>query len=822
MVSMGSFLEGLRQDLAYGTRSLRRSRGPTALAVLTLAVGISVATAMFSVLDGVLLRELPVRQQHQLVVMWLAANAGGVEHVPIEYQDLVAFRSASHTMQSAAGVNFQGASDLVMRDADTPIPLAAAWVTGNFFSVLGVEPPLGRLLQPADDVPGAAPAMVISYAFWQRQFGGARTVLGHILASGARSYTIVGVLPRGFEYPQRTDAWFAVLPWFPGTTDPRLAASAAIQFDLVGRLGRGFTPEQAQAEFAAYLRSTDSSRPVDARGRRPIATSLLTVIAGSMRPIMWTASGAVVLLLLIACINVANLLLIRGSARGPELAVRAALGATQRRLSRQLLMEGGVLASAAGAIGVGLAALIVRILVTLAPAELPRREVIGLDGPVLIFALVTTLATLVLAGLMPALVTARRDLHTWLRSGRGNPSNSRVLGYLRQALVVGQIALAFLVAIGAGLLTRSLIALERVDMAFNANGLVIMETGLATAGDLDHAHQLALTEDMVTRVAAIPGVLGATTMPKPPFSAQGGWLAWFTGDGQRAAAAANNPLVNLEVVGPQYFETLEIPIRRGRAFDGNDRQHTLPVAIVSDAIARRSWPGEDPIGKRVKLGAPSDSVPWLTIVGVVGETRYHELTRPEPSLYLPARQFDGIVPMTLAVRTRGDPARLMPEIRDALMQVNAALAPVRGGTMRQLLAAPLARPRFSTVLLSAFATITVLLTLVGIYGALATAVTQRQREIGIRLALGAAISQVYGLVLGDGLRLAAIGCGLGVLGALAGTRVIASLLYGVAPTDLVTFAVVTGCVLVSSALACYLPARRAARVDPLLAIRTEM
>ncbi len=380
-------LEELGRDVNYGVRALRRSAAFTLLAVLTLAVGIGASTAVVSVVRGVLLRPLPVRNQGDLVAVWLEPTVGGAAHLPIAYQDLTAFRARSRAFESVGGVNFQGAVDLVMLNRANPVTLAAAWVTGDFFSVLGVEPARGRTLRPSDDVLGAAPVMVISYGFWQRQFGGDLSALGQALDWNGKSYTIVGILPRDFEYPKRAEAWFAVIPWFPATANPTLTESPPIQFDLVGRLGHGASIKGATDDYLAFIRSTDQERPLALRGQRPIVTLLPELITGGMGAILWTGSAAVGLLLLISCVNVANLLLIRGSARAQELAIRATLGAARGRLARQLLIESSIMGILAGVIGVAVAFGAVRVLVALAPPELPRRDVINVDGPVLVIAL---------------------------------------------------------------------------------------------------------------------------------------------------------------------------------------------------------------------------------------------------------------------------------------------------------------------------------------------------------------------------------------------------------------------------------------------------
>ncbi|HEV2129852.1 MAG TPA: FtsX-like permease family protein, partial [Longimicrobiaceae bacterium] len=407
------------------------------------------------------------------------------------------------------------------------------------------------------------------------------------------------------------------------------------------------------------------------------------------------------------------------------------------------------------------------------------------------------------------------------RGGRRTGSSSRGAQALRHGLVIGQISLAIIVVVSAGLLVRSLLVLQSVNLGFNEERLLVVATTFPSDLLPERPAQVALQEEMRERVAAIPGVISVASLPRPPFSEQGGWTAMYTGEGQTPEAQATNPWVNFEVVGAEYFRTLEIPLYSGRAFGEQDREDAPRVAIVSEAVARHTWPGEDPIGRRVKLGPLDGPAEWHTVVGVVGETRYRELTEPQPSLYLPIRQFGGPVPMSLAVRTNADPAGVVPQIRRALQELHPELMLVSGGSMRRLMAAPLARPRFSTLLLGSFAAITLLLAAVGIYGVMAATARQRTREIGIRLAIGATARDVRRLVLRQGMWLALWGCLLGTAGALFGARALRSMLFEVSPTDPVTFAAVVGLILGAAALACYIPARRASRVDPVNALRAE-
>jgi putative ABC transport system permease protein len=813
-------LEDLHRETRVAARSLARAPGFSALAVLTIAIGVGASTAMFSVLDAVLLQELPVRSQEEVVVLW-TETAGG-SRMPVGHADLAAFREQTRTLEGVAGVAYQGSFEQVLLDAGEPIVAGSTWVTGDFFEVLGVSPVLGRALSPADDVPGAERVMVISHDLWQRHFGGEQSALGRLLHWNGEPHRVVGVLPRGFQFPQGAEVWMPVIPAYPGTLRPDAAPAEVMVFDLVARLKPGLGTTGTVADFQSFLRSADADRPAAMRGQLPVVVSLVDLVTGSARATLWSAAAAVALLLLIACVNVANLLLIRGSFRTQELAIRNALGAGKRRLMRQMLIETGMLAVVGGLVGLLLAFAAIRVLVLLAPPELPRREMIGIDLPVLLFALGVTALAALLAGLLPAVISTAGDLSEWLRSGKRAGSAHGGARALRHGLVITQVALAMIVVVSAGLLVRSLVNLQSLDMGFNQDRLVIVhQTSLPGGLFESRGEYVALQERMLERVAAIPGVSGVAAVPVRPFAGDGAWTAMYSGEGQGPDDQASNPLVNFEVVGPEYFATLEIPLRLGRAFGTQDREDALPVAVVSEAVARHTWPGEDPIGKRVKLGPPDSPALWHTVVGVVGETRYRELTKPHPTLYIPVRQFGGPVPMSLAIRTRTETGAILPQVRSSLREVHPQLMPVAAGSMTQLVAAPLARPRFSAFLLVSFGTITLLLAAVGIYGVMATMVRQRTNEIGIRMALGARVGEVRKLVLGQGMKLALWGYLIGTAGALVATRAIQSMLFGITPTDPLTFTGVTLVMLGAAGLACYVPARRASRVDPVSALRAE-
>jgi predicted permease len=813
-------VEDVWLDLRFAIRTLRRDPVFTAVAIGTLAVGIGAATATFSVFHSIALRALPVRGSDDIVVAW-KTPAASRDHLPFTFTELGALRNGTHTFASIAGVAFQGAVAVVMLDAAQAVPLRATWVTGDLFQLLGVEAERGRTLHAADDVPGAENVMVISDAFWRQQFGGSSSAIGRALSWNGKRFTIVGVMPRGFDYPRGAQVWLPVLPSFPATLEAGAAPSTIMVFDLVGRLRAGASVQAATADIARVIRAGDAQRAAFGRDMMPVVNTLRDRIVGDVRPILDVAAAAAALLLLIACINVANLQLLRGSVRTQELAIRAALGAGRSRLIRQLMTESTLLAVTGGEVGVVIAFGAVRLVRALAPAGIPQREMIGIDARVLLIAIVATLVTALLTGLLPAALSSRRDISRWLRAGAGDAAASRKISVLRRGLVIGQVALAVLVVTSAGLLVRSLRSLERADMGFNGERLIVLETISPSRVSADHGRAVALQEAMVESVAAMPGVLAATAMTKPPFSAEGGWIATFSGESQSAERQATNPPVNFEVVGPGYFATLGLKVTRGREFGSDDAANDRRTAIVSAELARHAWPDADPIGQRIRLGGPGDGEDWHTVVGVVGETRYHDLTNSQQTLYLPTRQFAGPVPMTLGVRTRVDDDQIVAQLRALLLSIDPELQVVNGGTMQQLLKAPLAQPRFGASLLGLFAMMTLLLALVGVYGAMSASVTQRSRDLSIRLALGAMPRELLWLVLREGLLIAGVGSAIGIVLALTATGLLRNILFGVRPTDALTFGSVALLVLAATVVACWIPARRASRLEPMQVLRGE-
>jgi putative ABC transport system permease protein len=821
-------LEPLWQDVRYAVRSLRRAPGLAFAVIPTLAIAIGAATAMFSVLHGVLLRELPVHAQEEVLVAWTASPSRGTDHLPLswhELQDLSQRIDARVPAQAAlgavAGAAYQGALDQVVLVAGSPVRARATWVTGGFFDVVRPAPVLGRTLAEPDDLPGADPVLVVSSGFAERHFGTASAALGERIEWEGRLHTVVGVLPAGFDYPRHAEIWLPVLPAFPATQEQAAPGAQAIVFNAVIRMAPGASTAEVERAISSYLRATDSERAPALRDLQPVVTPLAALITGEVRRTLWLAAIAVALLLLVACVNSANVLLIRGSARMRELAVRSTLGAGPARLMRQLMTESGVLALLAGALGVLLAWGATATLASLAPAELPRAELVGIDGATLLAAFAVTAIAALLAGTLPAILIAGRDPGTRLRAGRGTGAAEGAGQPLRHGLVIAQVALAVIVVAGAALLVRSLYELQRAEPGFQREQLWIADISLPAHVRGDRAERVLIQEALVQRLAALPEVVSAAALPRPPFAGDAGWSAMFTADGQDGDTQGTNPWVNLEVVGAGYFETLQVPMRAGRGFTAADDENALPVAIISENVARHAWPGEAAVGRRIKLGPPAGPGQWHTVVGVAAETRYRELEEAYPTLYLPARQFGGPVPMNIALRTHGEAATLLPALRAALRDVHGDLLLVEAASMRQLMAAPLAGPRFSASLLTTFATVTLLLAVVGIFSTLTATVQLRTREIGVRMAVGARAEQVRALFLRQGLVLAGAGTLIGLGVVLAGRRALEGVLFGIPSHHAPTLAMAAAAIIAAAAAASYIPARRASRTDVAATMRAD-
>jgi predicted permease len=807
---MGSSLHLLR----LGARSLRRTPGFALTAVLTLALGIGLATAVFAVANALLIRRLPIPDQDRVVVISGALPARQIENFPLGLEPARTFASRTRALARVGFVAYEGATpEPVLADGDLS-RMQRALVSGDFFGVLGATPVLGRALGPEDDVRGAPPVLVLSHRAWQQRFGGAADVIGRrvTMHESGVAHTVVGVMPQGLDYPRGTDAWAAVIPGTPAVNEPFVALT------VVGRLAPGATEAAARDEMTAFYQRDGAPPPL--REMRGVVQPLPELVLGDTRLAVLVFAAAAALLLVITCINVGNLLLVRGLGRGREVAVRTALGASRGRVVVQLLAEHALLAAAGGVLGVAVAAGAVRAFVRLAPAGLPRLDEVRLDPAALAGAVAITTAATLLFALAPAVLASRVSAPEVLRSGtrQGAGRRSRRLA---ETLVVGQVALALVVLSASALLARSFTRLERAELSFDATRLLVAELALPYDQYDTPAKQRALVERLVPEVEALPGVRAVTPVVAVPFSGRHGWDGRPTAEGQTAEQAAANPMLNMEVVAPSYFPTFGLPVLRGRSFGEDDRDGAPSVVMLSESAARHYWPNEDPLGRRLTLGPPGAG-PTLTVVGVVPDTRYRDLREARPSIYFPIRQlFFPFVPTTFAVRTSGPPAALAGALRGAVERAAPGVAVVAATPFDLFLEAPLAQPRLNALLLAVFAGAALALAAVGLFGVMATMVRQRTRELGVRMALGATAAAVGGLVLRRGMALAAAGTALGVLGALAVNRFLSGLLFDVSPTDAATLGAVAVVLLGVSALASVIPARAGTRIEPAAALRSD-
>ena len=794
------------QEVRVAVRTLVRDPGFAGASIVTLGCGIGLAVAMFTVFEAVLRRPLPMREQERVVVLW-GESPGSVRRLPLTYEHFKRFREEARTLEEVAGALNAGAAPHAVRDVHRTSTLNVGAVTGNFFRVLGSSPVVGRMLQPDDDVTGAAPVMVISHGLWRRYFGGDRGVIGRRLTLVQRevTYTVVGVAPPGLEFPTGADLWVPLVPF------------STLEVVPLGRLAPTATPALAAAELRASFRR-DASGP-----RREVtaaAEPLPELIVGDVRPAVLVLSAAAALLLLVACLNVTNLLLVRASGRSHEIAVRRALGAERHRIMRQLLTESVVLGLGGGLLGAGLAVALVQGLLAIAPPELPRLEEIHLMGVPLVIAAGVTVAAVLVFGLVPAIWTSD-NVAGQLRTGDRSSTESKSRRRAQHALVVLQVGIAIVVLGTAGLLARSLRNLERLDVGFSGDRVAILHLGWPHEKFNSPDKVSALHDVLIAHIGALPDVESVASVNVAPFTgATGGWDGWFVVEGRSAANPATTPVFSMGVVGAEYFRTFGIQLLRGRGFTDADRAGSPRVVVVSDAVGRVLWPGEDPLGKRIGLGRPTRAEDWWTVVGVAPETHYRTLREPAPTVYLPYRQFAHEV-TTLAVRTAREPAAAVASIRDTIRRTDPDVTVVQADTMEGLVANQLAQPRLSALLLGVFGAGALLLAAVGLYAVLSYVVRRRTRELAIRHALGALPSRLRSLVITQALGLAGLGILIGLAASVAGGGLLQSLLFGVSPADPLTLTAAAAVLLGVTVAASWLPAQRAMRADPVTVLREE-
>ncbi|GLC26779.1 ABC transporter permease [Roseisolibacter agri] len=813
----------LATDLRYALRRLRRARTVSAVAILTLALGIGANTALFSLVRTVLLRPLPYGAPERLTVLWNATEKG--ETTWLSLRELAAIGADARAFTHVAG--FTSGSANLTGDVE-PERVAIGSVTANAFATLAAAPLLGRTFRPDEGAPGAGDVAVIGHALWQRRYGGAPDVVGRTLRVNGRARTIVGVMPAAFRFPLDFREGRPTELWIPQVVDTaNLGGWGSRNFIGFARLRPGVAPEQGTRELRRVAQGWVREGFVidDGSGRLyRAAVPVHDLVLGDMRRPLWILFGAVALLLLIACANAANLLLARADERRREIAVRKALGAARARVMRQLLAESVLLAAAGGACGVALAWAGTRLLASLAPASLPRVADVRVDLGVLAFTTLLAVATGFVFGLAPALQLSRPDVAGALHeSGGRSGTTGRARQRFRRGLAVVQVAMSVVLVVGAALLLRSLVELRRVDLGFDPRGALTARLALPAAEYPEPAQVVAFHERLQQRVAQIPGVRAAAgTRLLPLTGTIGDWSITIEG---RARDGRDNPNGDWQVVMPGYFEAMRIPLRQGRTLARTDDARGVPVVVINQTMADRYWPDGDALGKRFKWGTADQ--PWMTIVGIVGVVRHNAIVEePRAEMYVTPAHYaleTGNAPraMTLVLRTAGDPLALAAPLRAVVRELdpNVPLADVQ--TLERVTDDALAEPRFTTVLLALFAGLALALAAVGIYGLVSLLVTQRTHEVGIRMALGARRAAIGRMMLGQGMAVAGAGVAVGLLAAGLLSRLLTTLVYGVGTLDPLTFVAVPAVLGAVTLVATLIPARRAARVDPAIALRSE-
>jgi putative ABC transport system permease protein len=817
-VKGGGVLDTFVQDVKFGARMLRKNFVFTIVAVLTLALGIGANTAIFSVVNGVLLRPLPYANAERLVaIQELNEKGSRVQVTPANFLD---WRAQSTSFEQLAAI-FGRTANLSAGDEAERVGLAMT--SANFFQVFALQPQRGRFFLPDDERAGHDPVVVLSDGLWQRRFGGDASLVGKPIALDGQTYTVVGIAPAGFQYPDKTEAWIPPFQLVP-TLNAQMNIERARGFGFlsaVGLLKPGVSVKQAHDEMTAITARLRQQYPDTNNNRFNRVVSLQTHLVGESSTALLLLLGAVALLLLIACANVANLLLARAASRQKEIAVRLALGATRLRLVRQLLVESVLLALVGGGVGLLLGWWGIELMQGLLPVDFPRAQGIGVDMRVLGFTLLVSLGTGILFGLAPAFQATKPDINEALKESARDAAGGARRNRVRSLLVVSEVALSLVLLIGAGLLFRSFLHLQAVELGFRPQSLLTFRLAPAGANFSQDPQYIAFYNQVAERLEGLPGVEAVgmiNTLPlvKGPTTA-------FRVEGRPLLTPDKWPSVNYRNVSPDYFRAINAPILKGRAFDAHDSLTTPFVVIVNQSLVRRDFAGEEPLGKRINTGGskPDGQPLWFEIVGVVADVRSLELnTEATPEIYTSSLQ-DPFAGMSYVVRSPIEKESLIPMVREAVRQVDKAQPVAEVKEMEQMVSEAASQPRFNTLLLGIFACVALLLAAAGIYGVMSYAVTQRTHEIGVRMALGAQTGDVVRLIVGQGIRLTLIGLALGLVCAFALTRVMATLLYGVEPTDPSTF--IGGALLLTivALLACYLPARRATKVDPLIALRYE-
>ena len=807
-------METVFKDIRYGLRSLLKHKTFTAISIVTLALGIGANSAIFSVVNAVVLRPLPYQDSERLAMLWTTKDTNLEQ--PFSFADYNDLKSQAKSF-SAIGA----ASPLwnfILSGAGEPEPVQGMYVSASLFELLKVVPEKGRAFTAEEDRTGGPPVVIISRALWERRFGGDPNVIGKPMSISGTTATITGVMPAQFQFLDP-----AAELWVPLAQNQFAASARQVRLlSVVGRLNDGVQASEANAELTNIARRLESEYPDSNSGVSARLVPLHAQVTGKVRPALLLLFGAVALVLLIACANIVNLMLVRSAARHRELAVRAALGAGRWRLIRQLLTESITLSVLGGAAGILLGSWGVNALLTLNPVPIPSYNKISVDMTVLAFTLVASVVTGIVFGLAPVWQTLRVDLNSALKEGGRGAIAEAGQRRLSSLLVIAEMAMAMVLLIGAGLLLRSFARLLEVNPGFTTENLLTMQIGLPNQSYQEPQKRAAFMQQLEANLRGAPEVTSVGFVTRLPLmSTLNNITSYLTIEG-REVPAGERPEIDFRRASTGYFETMGIPLLSGRLVTEQDVTNNSRLVLINEAMAKRFWPGEDPVGKRIStIVSSGQQVPWQTIAGVVGNVRHLGLdVEPRPEIYYHTNTQPPFGPVVV-IRTTSDPKRLISIARAKVRELDRDVPISNVNTMEQLVAQSVAQRRFGMFLLGVFALLALLLAAIGIYGVVSYSVTQRTQEIGVRMALGANATDVLKMVLKNGMSLAAIGVVLGLAGAFGLTRLMSKLLFEVAPTDVTTFALVSVGLIAVALLACYLPARRAMKVDPLEALRYE-
>jgi putative ABC transport system permease protein len=815
-------METLVQDLRYSLRVLLKSPGFAAVAIIVLALGIGANTAIFSVVNAVLLRPLPYKDPGKLVQVWHVPppkSFPGMTQFAVSAANYLDWRDQNHVFEQLAIYSY---ANLNLSGRGQAESLTSGVVSSNFFSVLQVRPLLGRAFDPGEDQPGRANTVVLSHAFWREHFGSDPRIVGQIITLNQQSYTVAGVMPARFEMPPSAQVWTPM-----ALTDKEKAVRGEHHFGVIGRLKPDANLNQAQAEMNTISSRLEQQYPTDDKGWGAVVVPLREQLVGDVRPALLVLLGAVAFVLLIACANVANLMLAKTLGRRKEIAIRSALGASRLRVLQQVLSESVLIALIGGILGLIIAHFGVQLISAFLANQLNQSPDISLNIWVLGFTLAVSILTGVLAGLAPALRLTKTDLNEALKQGLGRTDSDSGGTRTRSVLVVSEVALSLILLIGAGLMIRSLWLLRSIDPGLDPNHVLTMRVGVPSTRFPSPLQQSNFFNEALQRIRALPGVESAGVIDALPLNG-GGSIQPIAIEGRPAQQMADQPEVGVRIISPAYFQAMRIPLLRGRNFNDSDAAGAPLTILISESMAKRFWPNENPIGKHLTMTFLPDGP--REIVGIVGDVKDEGLTVVDPvaTLYTPMAQLSTPLlggwtsfPMWLVVRTNSTPSSLTSAVTSAVHQVDSELPLLQIRTMQEVVAESLSQQRFNMLLLAVFAGLALLLAAIGIYSVLSYSVKRRVREIGIRMALGAQVRDVLRLIVVEGMRPTLIGVAIGLAGALALGRVLANLIYGIKPTDPITFGAVSVLLAGVGLFASVIPAYRATRVEPMKTLRDE-